>query len=82
MNVTTNWQPADLELSLQYEFPVQFGPELIFDTTVSPSSPPGRSNLLFASQFDVVQVFWRHEATGETGRISCPAFPESTYANP
>ena len=86
MRVTVSWTPADIELDLQYEFPIP-EPIVFSNGASSGDSLP----YIFNNQAAVAKIFWRNQATGETGRTSCPAFTEgpvivtpvpTSYANP
>jgi len=71
MRVTTTWKPTSVSLELQYEFGVR--DPLIFS---NPATTPDMLTRTFLTTSDIVRVFWRNPETGETGRISCRAFPE------
>ena len=75
MRVTTTWTPADVPLRLQYEFEptdalIIIGPATTGDTQTN----------AFGSNDGVFSIFWRYVETGETGRLSCPAYPGSEPA--
>jgi hypothetical protein len=86
MRVTVSWTPADTVLDLQYEFPI---PEpIIFSNEASSGD---NQTYIFTNQAAVARIFWRNQATGDTGRTSCPAFSDpptlvtpvpTTYSNP
>lgn len=73
MRVTTTWKPTDQELTLQYEFEIN-DPIIFSNDAVSGDS----LEWTFATRTSTVDVFWRDETTGETGRISCDAFESPT----
>ena len=75
MRVTTTWTPADVPLRLQYEFEptdalIIIGPATTGDTQTN----------AFGSDDSVFSIFWRYVETGETGRLTCPAYPGSEPA--
>ena len=70
MTVTTSWTPADIPLYLQYEF-TENDPLII----INPASSGNAQSNAFASDAAVFSIFWRNDATGESGRLSCPAYP-------
>jgi len=72
MRVTTSWTPSDVPLYLQYEF--ETNDALII---VNPASSGDRQTNAFGSDGAAFSVFWRDASSGETGRLSCPAYPNS-----
>lgn len=79
MRVTVSWTPNDTVLNLQYEFPI---PEpIIFSNEASSGD---NQTYRFPNRSSVAKIFWRNQATGDTGRTSCEAFtdPPSTYNQP
>lgn len=70
MRVTTTWSPADVQLSLQYEF--ETNDDLII---VNPATTGDSQTNAFSSGDVAFSVFWRYHDTGETGRLTCPAYP-------
>lgn len=77
MRVTTSWTPAATVLNLQYEFPLP-EPLIFSNDAVSGDS----LTYIFGTTFDTVKIFWRNPDTGETGRISCPAFTDEIGTAP
>ena len=70
MRVTVRWTPDDEKLRLQYEFEVN--DQLII---VSEATNGDSVTNAFSGDDGVFSVFWRSNNTGETGRLSCPAYP-------
>lgn len=70
MRVTTSWTPSDVPLYLQYEF--ETTDNLII---VNPASSGNTQDNSFSTDAGTFRIFWRYEETGETGRVSCPAYP-------
>ncbi len=70
MRVTTSWTPGDLGLYLQYEF--ETTDDLII---VNPATSGDSQTNAFGSDDGTFSIFWRYQDTGETGRLSCPAYP-------
>ena len=77
MRVTTTWTPADVPLRLQYEF--ETTDDLII---ISPASPGDSQTNAFSSENGTFSVFWRYNETGETGTLSCPAYPGGETTTP
>lgn len=72
MRVTISWTPDDVPLYLQYEF--EPTDDLII---VNPASSPNTRDNSFSFDGGTFRIFWRYEETGETGRVSCAAYPGS-----
>lgn len=70
MRVTVSWTPSDIPLYLQYEF--EATDDLII---VNPASSGNSQENGFSTNGGVFRIFWRYDETGETGRVSCPAYP-------
>ena len=70
MRVTTSWSPSDVRLSLQYEF--ETTDDLII---INPATSGDSQTNAFSTDDGVFSVFWRYAETGESGRLSCPAYP-------
>ena len=75
MRVTTTWTPADVPLRLQYEF--EPTDDLII---IGPATTGDTQTNAFGSDDGVFSIFWRYVETGETGRLTCPAYPGSEPA--
>ncbi len=72
MRVTTSWVPADVPLYLQYEF--ETTDDLII---INPANSGNSQTNDFSTDSGTFKIFWRNQDTGETGRLSCAAYPGS-----
>jgi len=77
MTVTTSWSPIDRPLILTYEFDTEDA--LVIVDNASSGNQQTRS---FASDDSTFSIFWRDPDTGETGLLSCPAYPAKAAATP
>lgn len=77
MRVTVSWTPSDVLLDLRYEFDVN--DPIVLEPKASSGST--RTSVFFGAD-DAFTILWDDDESGESGRLTCPAYPGNDAPNP